>query len=73
MYPFVTPIDTSGIDQPLDESTDTLKTGFVALGNANKLTGSARYDTSAGTSYGNGERYEHEETVYMTKTHKARD
>jgi hypothetical protein len=47
---------------------DPLQTGYICEGNASGPTGSSLwYDTSVGTDYGHGERYETEETRYMTK------
>jgi hypothetical protein len=49
-------------------SEDPLQTGYICEGNASGPTGEFKWaDTSSGTDYGNGERYETEETRYMTK------
>jgi len=49
-------------------SDDPLQTGYICEGNASGPTGSSLwYDTSNSTDYGHGQRYETEETRYMTK------
>jgi hypothetical protein len=50
-------------------SHDPLKEGYICEGDASGPTGASQwYDTSAGTDYGHGERYETEETRYLVRT-----
>jgi len=55
-------------ESPTEEMGDSLQTGYICEGSASGPTGSSLwYDTSAGTDYGQGQRYETEETRYMSK------
>lgn len=55
-----------------DKAHSDLQNGYIALGSADKQTGEAWYDTSYGPSYGNGRRFESEETAMMTKVRSKR-
>ena len=48
-------------------SHDPLREGYIDYGDALAPTGEAFCDTTFGPSYGDGHRYETEETRHMTK------
>jgi len=50
-----------------DPAKDPVQTGFIDEGSSCARTGTAWDDTSYGTSYGHGRRFENEETPSMTK------
>jgi hypothetical protein len=50
-----------------------LETGIINEGCASRPTGTAWYDTSAGTSYGDGRRFAHEEAQFMAKVPSKHD
>jgi hypothetical protein len=54
-------------DEFNDPAKDPVQTGFICEGSANAPTGTAFGDSSRGTDYGHGQRFEHEETPSMTK------
>lgn len=60
-----------GLDVVPDEdpasSHNPLTEGFLYEGRASDRTGSACFDTSEGGSYGDGHRYEMEETPFMAR------
>jgi hypothetical protein len=62
---------TEGDDHTI--AHDPLQQGYIDLGNPMGPTGEARWcDESFGPSYGDGRRYEHEETYGMTKVASKR-
>jgi hypothetical protein len=50
-----------------DPAKDPVQTGFIDEGSACAKTGTAWADTSYGTEYGHGKRFDYEETPSMTK------
>ena len=68
-------LEISGLNETPPEPVggDSLQTGVLSGGCASRPTGSAWYDTSSGESYGDGRRYEHEETLTMTKVPSRTD
>jgi len=58
--------DNSG-DSALLQENDPVQTGFIAGGSVRQPSGVAWNDTSSGESYGDGQRYAHEETYFMAK------
>jgi hypothetical protein len=60
-------------DSKPEPGENSLETGFINHGSASIPTGVAWYDTSKGESYGDGRRYAHEETPFMTKIPSKHD
>lgn len=60
-------------DEKKAPAENPLETGYVNHGSACAPTGTAWQDTSAGTSYGDGQRFAHEETSFMTKIPSKHD
>jgi hypothetical protein len=56
-----------------ERAPNPLETGVLSEGRASRPTGTAWYDTSMGTDYGNGCRFDHEETATMTKIPSRKD
>lgn len=50
-----------------ETSVNPLESGFIDEGCMSGPAGAAYWDVSSGESYGNGHRYEREETAYMAK------
>ncbi len=72
------PIATSGFPDAVEgedfPAENPLETGFINLGNASGPVGCSTWrDESLGPSYGDGLRYEHEETRTMAKVKSKRD
>jgi hypothetical protein len=61
-----------GCDEAPTREEAALQSGFVPLGDATGPVGLGWYDTSFGEGYGNGRRYEHEETSFITKVPSKR-
>ena len=59
--------------EPKKPEPDALQNGFINEGCASGPTGVAWYDSSSGSDYGHGRRFEHEETPYMTKILSRKD
>ena len=49
------------------EHDNALECGYIDEGSASAPIGVSWYDTSKGTTYGGGHRYDCEETAYMAK------
>ena len=57
-----------GVEEPVsDVAESSLENGYIPGGSASAPTGEAWWDESEGPSYGDGQRYEHEETPNITK------
>lgn len=56
-----------GVGDPAPLYDDPLQTGFIDEGDAMGTTGEAYWDNTTVANYGNGRRYEHEETRFITK------
>ena len=59
--------DSCDTDASQEPSVNPLESGFIDEGCASETGKTMWYDSSRGESYGCGNRYEHEETPFMTK------
>lgn len=63
-------ISTSSADGAHEDNTEAdsvLETGIIREGCASSPVGESWFDTSAGPSYGDGERYQFQETNNITR------
>lgn len=59
-------------EEPAAPAENSLQSGFISLGSACDRTGTAYCDDSKGPSYGDGHRFDHEETAFITKIPSVR-
>ena len=65
---FILEIGMGSVDsEPKKPESNSLQTGVLYEGCASDPTGVAWHNTSSGTDYGHGRRFEHEETPEITK------